>query len=77
MATKQSYPTFGLTEHEVRSELEEELVRAMRVEGDAPTVHAFSHTIARILELDHQRMAAQLKRTGVSLEQAKRRAKAR
>jgi hypothetical protein len=69
MATEQSYPVFGLEEHELRSELEEELVRAMRVEGEAPTVHAIAHSVARILELDHQRMAEQLARAGLSLEQ--------
>ena len=71
MATEQSYAVFGLAEHELRSELEEELVRAMRTEGEAPTVHAIAHTVARILELDHQRMAAQLERAGMSLEQTK------
>ena len=49
MATEQSYAVFGLAEHELRSELEEELVRAMRAEGEAPTVHAIAHSIARIL----------------------------
>jgi hypothetical protein len=71
MATEQSYAVFGLAEHELRSELEEELVRAMRAEGEAPTVHAIAHSVARILEFDHQRMAAQLERAGVSLEQPK------
>jgi hypothetical protein len=75
MATEQSYAVFGLAEHELPSELEEELVRAMWAEGEAPTVHAIAHTVARILELDHQRMAAQLKRAGVSLEQATRESK--
>jgi hypothetical protein len=71
MATEQSYAVFGFAEHELPSELEDELVRAMRVEGDAPTVHAIAHSVARILELDRQRMAAQLERAGVSLHQAK------
>jgi hypothetical protein len=71
MATEQSYAVFGLAEHELRSELEEEFVRAMRAEGEAPTVHAIAHSIARILELDHQRMAVQLEQAGVSLAQAK------
>ena len=69
MAPEQSYAVFGLAEHELRTELEEELVRAMRAEGGAPTVHAIAHSVARILELDHQRMAAQLERAGVSLSQ--------
>ena len=57
MATEQSYAVFGLAEHELRSELEEELVRATRAEGEAPTMHAIAHSVARIRELDHQRMA--------------------
>jgi hypothetical protein len=72
MNTEQSYAVFGLAEHELRSELEEEFLRAMRAEGEAPTVHAIAHSVARILELDHLRMAAQLERAGVSLEPADR-----
>jgi hypothetical protein len=53
MDTEQSYAVFGLAKHELRSELEGELVRAMRAEGGAPTVHAIAHSVARILELDH------------------------
>jgi hypothetical protein len=34
-------------------------------------VHAIVHGVARILGLGHQRMATQLERAGVSLEQAK------
>lgn len=59
---------FGLTEEEIRDRLQEELVRAMRTEGDAPTVHAFAHSIARILEEDHLRMAEQLERAGIELD---------
>jgi hypothetical protein len=40
----------------------------MRTEGDAPTVHAFAHSIARILEEDHLRMADQLEQAGIHLE---------
>jgi hypothetical protein len=43
----------------------------MRAEGEAPTVHAIAHSVARMLELDHKRMAAQLERAGVSLAQVK------
>jgi hypothetical protein len=59
---------FGLTEEEIRDRLQEELLRAMHTEGDAPTVHAFAHSIARILEEDHLRMAEQLERVGVELD---------
>ncbi|MFQ5425918.1 MAG: hypothetical protein ACE5EV_02435 [Gaiellales bacterium] len=58
---------FGLTEAEVRHRLEEQLVSSMRVEGDAPTVHAIAHALARIIEEDHLRMASQLEEAGVRL----------
>jgi len=48
----------------MREGLEVELLRAMRTEGNAPTVHAIAHSIARILEEDHMRMVAQLQRAG-------------
>jgi hypothetical protein len=55
---------FGLSEQEIRDGLEVELLRAMRTEGNAPTVHAIAHSIARILEEDHMRMVAQLQKAG-------------
>jgi hypothetical protein len=58
----------GLSEEELRDELTRELLLAMRVEGDAPTVHAIAHAIARVLELDHLRIADQLERAGVRLD---------
>ncbi len=42
MATEQRYAVLGLAEHELRPELEQELVRTMRAEGEAPTVHAIA-----------------------------------
>jgi hypothetical protein len=62
------YGAFGLPEHELRALLEEELVRSIRAEGEAPTIHALAHSIARILEQDHQRMAEQLERAGIRLD---------
>jgi hypothetical protein len=59
---------FGLSEEEIRNRLQEELIQAMRTEGDAPTVHAFAHSIARIIEEDHLRMAEQLERAGVKVD---------
>lgn len=59
---------FGLSEEAVRERLTEELVRAMRTEGNAPTIHSIAHSIARILELDHLRMVEQLEQAGVPLE---------
>ena len=58
---------FGLSEQELRDGLEEELLRAMRAEGDAPTVHAIAHAIARTLERDHLRIAEQLVQSGIRL----------
>ena len=62
------YLTFGLSEQQRRERLEEELVRAMHAEGDAPTVHAIAHAVARVIELDHLRIAEQLDAAGVRVE---------
>lgn len=58
----------GLSEAELRHELETGLARAMRAEGQAPTIHAIAHSIARVLEQDHLRIAEQLERAGVRLD---------
>ncbi len=63
---------FGLTEQQIREGLAEELIRAMRSEGDAPTVHAVAHSIARILEQDHLRMAEQRRQAGVEVPASSR-----
>ena len=57
----------GLSEQELRELLEEELLRAMRTEGNVPTIHAIAHSIARIIEQDHLRIAEQLERVGVKV----------
>jgi hypothetical protein len=57
----------GLSEQELREALEEELIRAMRSEGERPTVHAIAHSIARVIELDHVRLSEQLEQAGVTL----------
>ena len=59
---------FGLTEQELRDQLEQELLRSMHAEGSVPTLHAIAHSVARILEIDHLRMAEQLEGAGVVLE---------
>jgi hypothetical protein len=69
-STTHGSPAIGLSEPELRHQLEEELVRAMRAEGEAPTIHAIAHSIARVLEKDHLRMADQLERAGVLVERA-------
>lgn len=64
--------SFGLSEQRLREGLEEELLRSMRAEGNAPTIHAIAASIARILEEDHLRMAEQLEASGVRLARGRR-----
>jgi hypothetical protein len=61
----------GLSEQELREALAEELIRSMKSEGERPTVHAIAHSFARVIELDHMRLAEQLERAGVVLVQEK------
>jgi hypothetical protein len=63
--SQQDLGVFGLSEQELREALEEELVRAIRAEGDAPTIHALAHSVARILELDHLRTVEQLRKARI------------
>jgi len=60
-------PTLGMNEQELREQLQQELLRAMHAEGDAPTVHAIAHSFARVIADDHLRIAEQLERAGVRL----------
>jgi hypothetical protein len=69
MSQQPDYGLIGLREQELREALEDELVRAIRAEGEVPTIHAIAHSVARVLELDHLRMAEQLRRAGVRLEE--------
>jgi hypothetical protein len=69
MSQQSDYGLIGLREQELREALEEELVRAIRAEGEVPTIHAIAHSVARVLELDHLRMAEQLRRAGARLEE--------
>lgn len=66
--------SLGLTEQELRNILTEELVSAFRSEGDTATIHGFAHSIARVIELDHLRIADQLEKAGVQLKAAKQKA---
>jgi hypothetical protein len=43
------YVKLGLSEQELRGRLEEELTRATRAEGNAPTLHAIAHAVARAI----------------------------
>lgn len=62
------YVKLGLSEQELREGLEEELTGAMRAEGGVPTLHAIAHAVARVIEVDHLRIAEQLEAAGVRLE---------
>ena len=69
MSQQPDYGLIGLREQELREALEDELMRAIRAEGEVPTIHAIAHSVARVLELDHLRMAEQLRRAGGRLEE--------
>jgi hypothetical protein len=69
-STTSNSPSIGMSEAELRHQLEHEFVRAMRAEGQAPTIHAIAHSIARVIEEDHLRIAEQLERAGVRLDGA-------
>jgi hypothetical protein len=58
MSQQPDYGLIGLREQELREALEDELVRAIRAEGEVPTIHAIAHSVARVLELDHLRTAS-------------------
>lgn len=58
----------GLSEQELRDALGEELELAFRAEGNAATIHAIAHSVARVIVLDHLRMAEQLEKAGVTLD---------
>ena len=60
--------SLGMSEQEIRDALTEELALSVRAEGDRVTIHGMAHSIARVMELDHLRIADQLDRAGVKLE---------
>lgn len=64
------YAKLGLSEQKLRESLEDELARATRAEGGAPTLQAIAHAVARVIELDDLRIAEQLEAAGVQLERA-------
>jgi hypothetical protein len=70
MATRKQTP-LGLSEQELREALIEELTVAFRTEH-GETIHAIAHSVARVIELDHLRLAEQLERAGISLGEAER-----
>jgi len=67
MSAAPTLPEFGLSEQQLREGLQEELIRSMRSEGGAPTIHAIAASIARVIERDHLLMAEQLQAAGLRL----------
>jgi hypothetical protein len=68
MTTAVRYLALGLSEQELRGALEEELATGMRAAGGALAIHAIAHAVARVIELDHLRIAEQLEAAGVRLK---------
>jgi hypothetical protein len=62
-----------MSEQELRETLSDELALAFRTERGV-TIHGMAHSIARVMALDHLRIAAQLESEGIRLpERADRR----
>jgi hypothetical protein len=56
----------GLSEQELRETLSDELALAFRTERGV-TIHGMAHSIARVIALDHLRIAEQLESEGIRL----------
>jgi hypothetical protein len=67
----------GLSEQELRDAIAEELTLSFRTEGNTATIHAIAHSLARVIELDHLRIAEQLERAGVRLPSSAERPESR
>ena len=52
--------SLGMREQELREALSEELSLAFRSEQNTATLHAIAHSVARVIALDHLRLAEQL-----------------
>jgi hypothetical protein len=61
--------SLGLSEQELRDALAEELTLSFRAEQNTATIHGIAHSVARVIELDHLRIAEQLAEAGVELAQ--------
>jgi hypothetical protein len=59
--------SLGLSEQELRNAIAEELTLAFKAEGNTATIHAIAHSLARVIELDHLRIAEQLESAGIRL----------
>lgn len=56
--------SLGMSEQELRKALSEEFTIAFRTEQNTATIHAMAHSIARVMALDHMRIAEQLEKAG-------------
>jgi hypothetical protein len=56
-----------MSEQELREALSDELELAFRAEQDTATIHAIAHSVARVIALDHLRLAEQLEAHGIRL----------
>jgi hypothetical protein len=54
-----------MSEQELRDALTQELTISFRAEGNTATIHGLAHSIARVIELDHLRIAEQLEYAGI------------
>jgi len=68
-----TYTSLGMSEQELREALGDELSLAFRTEGNAATIHAVAHSVARVIVLDHLRIAEQLESAGIQLGERTRR----
>jgi len=59
--------SLGMSEQQLRDALTEELTISFRTEGNMFTIHGLAHSIARVIELDHLRIAEQLEDAGIEL----------
>jgi hypothetical protein len=60
--------SLGMSEQELREALSNELELAFRTEHGV-TIHGMAHSIARVIALDHLRLAEQLEREGIRLRE--------
>jgi hypothetical protein len=60
--------SLGLSEQELRNVIADELTLAFKAEGNTATIHAIAHSLARVIELDHLRIAEQLESAGIRLK---------
>lgn len=60
--------SLGMSEPELREALSDEFELAFRTERGV-TIHGMAHSIARVIALDHLRLAEQLEREGIRLRE--------